>query len=88
MNRRCTATRSRIEQALGSYYRLGNVFSKLIGNPAVMRTATKYGMPRKRLMKLVLKLLAGLYDPKDGDAMDRLIVAATKLAPSGVNYSE
>ncbi|MFI6098843.1 geranylgeranyl reductase family protein [Lentzea sp. NPDC051213] len=72
----------RIEQALGSYYRLGNVFSKLIGNPAVMRTATKYGMPRKRLMKLVLKLLAGLYDPKDGDAMDRLIVAATKLAPT------
>ncbi|KOV85741.1 geranylgeranyl reductase family protein [Nocardia sp. NRRL S-836] len=72
----------RIEEALGSYYRLGNVFSKLIGNPAVMRTATKYGMPRKRLMKLVLKLLAGLYDPKDGDAMDRLIVAATKLAPT------
>ncbi|MGW6935526.1 geranylgeranyl reductase family protein [Lentzea sp. NPDC054927] len=72
----------RIEEALGSYYRLGNVFSKLIGNPAIMRTATKYGMPRKRLMKLVLKLLAGLYDPKDGDSMDRLIVAATKLAPS------
>ncbi|WP_285745892.1 geranylgeranyl reductase family protein [Lentzea sp. NBRC 105346] len=72
----------RIEQALGSYYRLGNIFSKLIGNPVIMRTATKYGMPRKTLMKLVLKLLAGLYDPKDGDAMDRVITAATKLAPS------
>jgi geranylgeranyl reductase family protein len=72
----------RIEQALGSYYRLGNIFSKLIGNPAIMRTATKYGMPRKTLMRLVLKLLAGLYDPKDGDAMDRIITAATKLAPS------
>ena len=72
----------RIEQALGSYYRLGNIFSKLIGNPTIMRTATKYGMPRKTLMRLVLKLLAGLYDPKDGDAMDRIITAATKLAPS------
>jgi geranylgeranyl reductase family protein len=72
----------RIEQALGSYYRLGNIFSKLIGNPTIMRTATKYGMPRKTLMKLVLKLLAGLYDPKDGDSMDRIITAATKLAPS------
>jgi geranylgeranyl reductase family protein len=72
----------RIEQALGSYYRLGNVFSKLIGNPAVMRTATKYGLPRKTLMKLVLKLLAGLYDPKDGDSFDRIITAATKLAPT------
>jgi menaquinone-9 beta-reductase len=73
---------TRIEQSLGSYYRLGNIFSKLIGNPAVMRTATKYGMPRKTLMKLVLKLLAGLYDPKDGDSFDRIITAATKLAPS------
>ncbi|RKT57856.1 geranylgeranyl reductase family protein [Saccharothrix australiensis] len=72
----------RIEQALGSYYRLGNVFSRLIGNPAVMRTATKYGLPRKTLMKLVLKLLAGLYDPKDGDSFDRIITAATKLAPT------
>ncbi|MEU4740238.1 geranylgeranyl reductase family protein [Actinosynnema sp. NPDC023658] len=72
----------RIEQALGSYYRLGNVFSKLIGNPTVMRTATKYGLPRKTLMKLVLKLLAGLYDPKDGDSFDRIITAATKLAPT------
>ncbi|GAA3840882.1 geranylgeranyl reductase family protein [Saccharothrix violaceirubra] len=72
----------RIEQALGSYYRLGNVFSKLIGNPTVMRTATKYGLPRKTLMKLVLKLLAGLYDPKDGDSFDRLITAATKLTPT------
>ncbi|OLR90703.1 geranylgeranyl reductase family protein [Actinokineospora bangkokensis] len=71
-----------MKQALGSYYRLGNVFSKLIGNPTVMGVATKYGLPRQTLMKLVLKLLAGLYDPKDGDAFDKVIVAATKLAPS------
>ncbi|MBB5954773.1 geranylgeranyl reductase family protein [Saccharothrix tamanrassetensis] len=72
----------RIEQALGSYYRLGNVFSRLIGHPTIMRTATKYGLPRKTLMKLVLKLLAGLYDPKDGDSFDRIITTATKLAPT------
>jgi len=71
-----------LKQALGSYYRLGNIFSRLIGNPLVMRTATKYGLPRATLMKLVLKLLAGLYDPKDGDAFDRMITAATRLAPS------
>ncbi|MEV0676536.1 geranylgeranyl reductase family protein [Actinosynnema sp. NPDC050436] len=72
----------RIEQALGSYYRMGNLFSRLIGHPTIMRTATKYGLPRKTLMKLVLKLLAGLYDPKDGDAFDRVITAATKLTPT------
>ena len=71
-----------IKDALGSYYRLGNIFSKLIGNPTVMRTATKYGLPRKTLMKLVLKLLAGLYDQRDGDAFDRIITAATRMAPS------
>ncbi|GGS22556.1 geranylgeranyl reductase family protein [Actinokineospora fastidiosa] len=71
-----------MREALGSYYRLGNIFSKLIGNPTVMRTATKYGLPRKTLMKLVLKLLAGLYDQRDGDAFDRVITAATRMAPS------
>jgi geranylgeranyl reductase family protein len=71
-----------LKQSLGSYYRLGNIFSRLIGNPLVMRTATRYGLPRTTLMRLVLKLLAGLYDPRDGDAFDRIITAATRLAPS------
>jgi flavin-dependent dehydrogenase len=71
-----------LKQSLGHYYRLGNVFSKLIGNPVVMRTATKYGLPRVTLMKLVLKLLAGLYDPRDGDYMDKMITVATRFAPS------
>jgi menaquinone-9 beta-reductase len=71
-----------LKQSLGSYYRLGNIFSRLIGNPLVMRTATRYGLPRTTLMRLVLKLLAGLYDPRDGDAFDRMITAATRLAPS------
>jgi geranylgeranyl reductase family protein len=71
-----------LRQSLGSYYRLGNIFSRLIGNPLVMRTATRYGMPRAALMKLVLKLLAGLYDPRDGDTVDRMITAATRIAPS------
>src|SRR5919197_842289 len=71
-----------LKQSLGSYYRLGNIFSRLIGNPLVMKVATRHGMPRTALMKLVLKLLAGLYDPRDGDTMDRLITAATRIVPS------
>lgn len=71
-----------MKQALGSYYRLGNVFSKLIGNPKVMKTATRHGMPRQSVMRLVLKLLAGLYDPRDGDIYDRTVTALTKLTPS------
>ncbi|WP_026065834.1 geranylgeranyl reductase family protein [Actinoalloteichus spitiensis] len=71
-----------LRQQLGGYYRLGNIFSKLIGNPVIMRTATKYGLPIETLMRLVLKLLAGLYDPKDGDAFDRMITAAVRMSPS------
>lgn len=67
---------------LGKYYRLGSAFSKLIGQPKIMAAATKLGLPRKRLMYLVLKLLAGLYDTRDGDWADRVVVALTKVVPS------
>ncbi|WFE25387.1 geranylgeranyl reductase family protein [Solwaraspora sp. WMMD791] len=66
----------------GGYYRLGNIFVKLIGNPQIMRIATKHGMPHPTLMRFVLKLLANLTDPRGGDAMDRMINAMTKVAPA------
>ncbi|MGX7681165.1 geranylgeranyl reductase family protein [Jatrophihabitans sp. DSM 45814] len=66
----------------GAYYRLGGVFVKLIGNPAVMRACTRHGLPHPRLMKFVLKLLANLSDPHDGDASDRIITALTKITPA------
>jgi flavin-dependent dehydrogenase len=67
---------------LGKYYRLGSAFSKLIGQPKIMAAATKLGLPRKRLMYLVLKLLAGLYDTHDGDWADRVVLGLTKAVPS------
>ncbi|WP_422772829.1 geranylgeranyl reductase family protein [Plantactinospora sp. WMMC1484] len=66
----------------GGYYRLGNVFVKLIGNPHVMRIATKHGMPHPTLMRFVLKLMANLTDPRGGDAMDRIINGLAKAAPA------
>ncbi|MFR9731399.1 geranylgeranyl reductase family protein [Saccharopolyspora sp. MS10] len=71
-----------VEEAMGGYFRLGNIFSKLIGNPTVMRMATKHGLPRAALMRFVLKLLANLYDGRDGDTVDRVISATTRLTPS------
>jgi hypothetical protein len=47
-----------------------------------MRLATRHGLPRKTLMAFLLKLLANLYDPKDGDTSDRIITAMTRLTPT------
>jgi len=72
----------RLKAELGGYYTLGRAFVKLIGNPHVMQACTRYGLPRKTLMRFTLKLLANLTDSRDGDAMDRLINAASRIAPA------
>ena len=71
-----------LSQRFGGYYRIGGVFVKLIGNPQIMRIATKHGLPHPTLMRFVLKLLANLTDPRGGDAMDRIINGLTKVAPA------
>ena len=71
-----------LKDAYGGYYTLGRVFVRLIGNPSVMKLATRHGLPHPTLMRFTLKLLANLTDPRDGDAMDRIINALSKVAPA------
>lgn len=71
-----------LKASLGGYYRLGTIFVQLIGDPRIMHLCTKYGLPRKTLMRFVLKLLANLTDSHGGDAMDRIINTLCKAAPS------
>lgn len=73
---------TRMADEWGSYYRLGGVFVKLIGNPAVMRACARHGLPHPGLMRFVLKLLANLSDPRDGDLSDRLITVLNRLTPA------
>ncbi len=73
---------SELKARYGGYYTLGRVFVSAIGNPHVMKLATKYGLPRPLLMKFTLKLLANLTDPRGGDAMDRVINGLAKIAPA------
>ena len=47
-----------------------------------MRVCTRYGLPRRTLMRFTLKLLANLTDSQDGDAMDKLINSLSKIAPA------
>ncbi|MBV9652604.1 MAG: geranylgeranyl reductase family protein [Pseudonocardiales bacterium] len=71
-----------LREELGGYFRMGNVFSRLIGHPAVMRAGIRHALPRETLMRFMLKLLANLYDKREGDTMDRVIAAMTRFTPS------
>jgi geranylgeranyl reductase family protein len=71
-----------MKDALGGYYTLGRHFAQLIGHPEVMRLATKYGLPRKTLMKLLLKLMANLGETRGGRVDDRLIATLAKMTPA------
>jgi geranylgeranyl reductase family protein len=79
---RLLAYRTAVEQRFGSYFAVGRLFVRLIGDPRFMKLATRYGLPRPTLMKLVLKLLANLYEPARGDAIDRVVRGLVRLAPS------
>jgi geranylgeranyl reductase family protein len=71
-----------LDAAYGGYFTLGRLFAKMIGNPTIMKQATRYGLPRHTLMKFMLKLMANLTDPRDGDISDRVINALSKAAPA------
>lgn len=71
-----------MKERLGGYYTLGRVFVKIIGNPEVMKLATKYGMGYDRLMRFTLKLLANLTDPNSKETSDRIINALSRIAPA------
>ena len=71
-----------LDSTYGGYFTLGRVFARMIGNPTVMKQATRHGLPRPILMRFMLKLMANLTDHRDGDASDRIINALTRLAPT------
>jgi geranylgeranyl reductase family protein len=79
---RLLAYRTALEQRFGSYFSVGRLFIRLIGDPRFMKLATRYGLPHPTLMKLVLKLLANLYEPTRGDTIDHVVRGLVRLAPS------
>ena len=71
-----------MKDQLGGYFTLGRWFAHAIGNPEVMRLATKYGLPRTTMMKFLLKIMANLADPGGKGAGDRIINGFSRIAPS------
>jgi geranylgeranyl reductase family protein len=71
-----------LKDAYGGYYTLGRKFVEAIGHPQVMQFATKHGMPHPALMRIVMKVLANLAEPRGGHATDRVINALSRITPA------
>lgn len=71
----------RLAHELGGYYTLGRAFVKLIERPAIMRLCTRYGLPIRPLMHLIMKLLSDVYEPHGGDWADRVVSTLAWISP-------
>jgi menaquinone-9 beta-reductase len=73
-----------VARELGGYYRIGNRAARAIGRPTFMHHAMRLGLPRPAVMRLALKLFAGLHDGPGvpgADASDRVLDLLLRLTP-------
>jgi geranylgeranyl reductase family protein len=71
-----------LHERYGRYYGVGRYFVRAVGHPAVMKFATRYGLPQGWLMRFLLRLMSNLTDGRDGGVQDRIIYALERLAPA------
>jgi flavin-dependent dehydrogenase len=69
-----------LRERYGRYFSIGRGFARVIGRPAIMGVATKYLLPRPRVMSFAMRLMANLTDGRDGDARDRLMYVLERVA--------
>ena len=54
-----------LESTYGLYFRVGHLFAKAIGNPALIRRLTSVGMQSRTLMEWALRIMANLLRPDE-----------------------
>ncbi len=69
-----------LEAEYGLYFKVARLFTKLIGNPAVMRELTRVGMHSRSLMDWVLRIMANLLNPDELGPAEAAYKAAAALA--------
>jgi geranylgeranyl reductase family protein len=73
---------ARLRAEYGRHHRLGMGFLALLARPDVVRFATAHGLKRPVLVNAALRLMGNLTDGRDGDGVDRVVAALTRLAPA------
>jgi len=71
-----------LRRRYGKYFWVGRKFVKAIGKPEIMRTLTKFGLPREWLMRFAMRVMANLTDGPTGDVQDRIFDALLRVAPT------
>ena len=71
-----------LKRAWGGYYQLGRVFLTVMADPTVMKLATTYGMPRRRLMDFVFRTMAHLVNEKNRNVTDVVINTLSRVVPA------
>lgn len=66
----------------GRHFQLGRQFARLIGRPAVMRAGLAAGMATPPLFRVLVRMMGNLVDPREGDAVDRLVRLLESVTPA------
>jgi geranylgeranyl reductase family protein len=77
-----------LDDEYGLYFRVANLFAKVIGQPALMRELTRVGMQSRSLMEWVLRIMANLLREDEvgpAEAAYRTVAAMVRLVPEPVS---
>jgi geranylgeranyl reductase family protein len=80
----------RLEDTFGDYYRVGRVFVRAIGNPAIMRTFITAGFRSRPIMEWAFLVMSNLMPPGDKSLNKRVydvIESAVRTAPAGLGQT-
>ena len=73
-----------LEEEYGLYFKVANLFARVIGNPALIRELTRVGMRSKPLMEWALRVMANLLRDEErgsAEAAYGAIAAVVRLVP-------
>jgi menaquinone-9 beta-reductase len=72
-----------LKDTWGGYYTLGRIFLQVMADPTVMKLATTYGMPRRKVMDFVFRTMAHLVnDKKNRNVTDVVINSLSRIVPA------
>ena len=80
----------RLDETYGDYYRVGRVFVRAIGNPAIMRAFITAGFRAKPVMEWAFLVMSNLLPPGDRSLKRGVydaIETAVRNAPAGLGTS-